>query len=306
MRRRHPDWSPALSRSASANQRLSLSLAPPSPANHRERFSSFPQCDGERRAELQWFPAPWQSVQGQRHAAAMSDIITASESKCSLLRDELATKPVGCACSNFTFLNKTKENARCVVSGTNEKCLEKVTNHVESIRAAMAVGDVMKCVEEYEALCCAYAKTRSAVGEDGVPRFYARVLADLEDYLDEQRARREQRRRTRRRKRHHPRASPHHRGGGDDDDAQPGTWGPSPHWASPALPPSALPQCFPQVGPTQEPNPHLVGVGVGVGVILLIVIVIISLYKVSRRKKRLEQVGEGQEPDPRSGGEQEV
>lgn len=62
---------------------------------------------------------------------------------------------------------------------------EELTNLIRTIRNAMKIRDVTKCLEEFELLGRAYSKAKSIVDKEGVPRFYVRLLADLEDYLNE-------------------------------------------------------------------------------------------------------------------------
>lgn len=62
---------------------------------------------------------------------------------------------------------------------------EELTNLIRTIRNAMKIRDVTKCLEEFELLGKAYGKAKSIVDKEGVPRFYVRILADLEDYLNE-------------------------------------------------------------------------------------------------------------------------
>lgn len=62
---------------------------------------------------------------------------------------------------------------------------EELTNLIRTIRNAMKIRDVTKCLEEFELLGKAYGKAKSIVDKEGVPRFYIRILADLEDYLNE-------------------------------------------------------------------------------------------------------------------------
>ncbi|MBN3316737.1 EIF3C factor, partial [Atractosteus spatula] len=49
----------------------------------------------------------------------------------------------------------------------------------------MKIRDMAKCLEEFEQLCKAFLKSKTIVDKEGVPRFYIRLLADLEDYLNE-------------------------------------------------------------------------------------------------------------------------
>uniref|UniRef100_A0A8D0Y9K9 Eukaryotic translation initiation factor 3 subunit C n=1 Tax=Sus scrofa TaxID=9823 RepID=A0A8D0Y9K9_PIG len=66
-----------------------------------------------------------------------------------------------------------------------DKRFEELTNLIRTIRNAMKIRDVTKCLEEFELLGKAYGKAKSIVDKEGVPRFYIRILADLEDYLNE-------------------------------------------------------------------------------------------------------------------------
>lgn len=71
-----------------------------------------------------------------------------------------------------------------VVLGSQTR-FEELTNLIRTIRNAMKIRDVTKCLEEFELLGKAYGKAKSIVDKEGVPRFYIRILADLEDYLNE-------------------------------------------------------------------------------------------------------------------------
>lgn len=48
----------------------------------------------------------------------------------------------------------------------------------------MKIRDMAKCLEEFEQLCRAFLKSKNIVDKEGVPPFYIRILADLEDYLN--------------------------------------------------------------------------------------------------------------------------
>lgn len=49
----------------------------------------------------------------------------------------------------------------------------------------MKIRDMAKCLEEFEQLCRAFLKSKTIVDKEGVPSFYIRLLADLEDYLNQ-------------------------------------------------------------------------------------------------------------------------
>lgn len=61
---------------------------------------------------------------------------------------------------------------------------EELTNIIKTIRNAMKIRDMAKCLEEFEQLCRAFLKSKNIVDKEGVPSFYIRILADLEDYLN--------------------------------------------------------------------------------------------------------------------------
>ncbi|KAJ6654413.1 hypothetical protein lerEdw1_007006 [Lerista edwardsae] len=109
-----------------------------------------------------------------------------SESESSLSGDELVAKPVG---GNFgkqpLLLSEDEEDTKRVVRSAKDKRFEELTNLIKTIRNAMKIRDVTKCLEEFELLGKAYGKAKSIVDKEGVPRFYIRILADLEDYLNE-------------------------------------------------------------------------------------------------------------------------
>lgn len=52
----------------------------------------------------------------------------------------------------------------------------------------MKIRDMAKCLEEFEQLCRAFLKSKNIVDKEGVPPFYIRLLADLEDYLNQVRS----------------------------------------------------------------------------------------------------------------------
>ncbi|KAK2097790.1 Eukaryotic translation initiation factor 3 subunit C [Saguinus oedipus] len=140
-----------------------------------------------------------------------------SESESSLSGEELVTKPVGGnygkqsgsdkdqslrdrsgvgeraleGCDSGSpptrplLLSEDEEDTKRVVRSAKDKRFEELTNLIRTIRNAMKIRDVTKCLEEFELLGKAYGKAKSIVDKEGVPRFYIRILADLEDYLNE-------------------------------------------------------------------------------------------------------------------------
>ena len=53
---------------------------------------------------------------------------------------------------------------------------EELTNLIRTIRNAMKIRDVTKCLEEFELLGKAYGKAKSIVDKEGVPQAYNHLL----------------------------------------------------------------------------------------------------------------------------------
>lgn len=109
-----------------------------------------------------------------------------SESEESISGDELVPKPVGGTYSKPpVLLSDDEEDTKRVVRSAKDKRFDELSNLIKTIRNAMKIRDVTKCLEEFELLCKAYSKAKTIVDKEGVPKFYIRLLADLEDYLNE-------------------------------------------------------------------------------------------------------------------------
>uniref|UniRef100_A0A803K6E7 Eukaryotic translation initiation factor 3 subunit C n=1 Tax=Xenopus tropicalis TaxID=8364 RepID=A0A803K6E7_XENTR len=109
-----------------------------------------------------------------------------SESESSLSGDEILPKPVGGTFGKQPIiLSDDEEDTKRVVRSAKDKRFEELTNLIKTIRNAMKIRDMTKCLEEFEQLGKAFIKAKNIVDKEGVPRFYIRLLSDLEDYLNE-------------------------------------------------------------------------------------------------------------------------
>ncbi|XP_073491979.1 eukaryotic translation initiation factor 3 subunit C-like [Aquarana catesbeiana] len=109
-----------------------------------------------------------------------------SESEESLSGDEILPKPVGGTYGKQPLLlSDDEEDTKRVVRSAKDKRFEELTNIIKTIRNAMKIRDMTKCLEEFEQLGKAYMKSKNIIDKEGVPRFYIRLLSDLEDYLNE-------------------------------------------------------------------------------------------------------------------------
>ncbi|KAG7277564.1 hypothetical protein CRUP_013882 [Coryphaenoides rupestris] len=108
-----------------------------------------------------------------------------SESEESSSADEITPKTAGPNFKQSLLLSDDEEDTKRVVRSAKDKRFEELTNLIKTIRNAMKIRDMAKCLEEFEQLCRAFLKSKTIVDKEGVPPFYIRLLADLEDYLNQ-------------------------------------------------------------------------------------------------------------------------
>ncbi|XP_077481836.1 eukaryotic translation initiation factor 3 subunit C [Stigmatopora argus] len=108
-----------------------------------------------------------------------------SESEESSSADEITPKAPGTTLKQQLLLSDDEEDTKRVVRSAKDKRFEELTNLIKTIRNAMKIRDMAKCLEEFEQLCRAFLKSKNIVDREGVPPFYIRLLADLEDYLNQ-------------------------------------------------------------------------------------------------------------------------
>uniref|UniRef100_A0A674PP58 Eukaryotic translation initiation factor 3 subunit C n=1 Tax=Takifugu rubripes TaxID=31033 RepID=A0A674PP58_TAKRU len=108
-----------------------------------------------------------------------------SESEESSSADEITPKATGTPFKQALLLSDDEEDTKRVVRSAKDKRFEELTNIIKTIRNAMKIRDMAKCLEEFEQLCRAFLKSKNIVDKEGIPPFYIRLLADLEDYLNQ-------------------------------------------------------------------------------------------------------------------------
>uniref|UniRef100_H3DCM4 Eukaryotic translation initiation factor 3 subunit C n=1 Tax=Tetraodon nigroviridis TaxID=99883 RepID=H3DCM4_TETNG len=108
-----------------------------------------------------------------------------SESEESSSADEITPKATGTTFKQALLLSDDEEDTKRVVRSAKDKRFEELTNIIKTIRNAMKIRDMAKCLEEFEQLCRAFLKSKNIVDKEGIPPFYIRLLADLEDYLNQ-------------------------------------------------------------------------------------------------------------------------
>uniref|UniRef100_A0A8C1L682 Eukaryotic translation initiation factor 3 subunit C n=1 Tax=Cyprinus carpio TaxID=7962 RepID=A0A8C1L682_CYPCA len=105
-----------------------------------------------------------------------------SESEESSSADEITPKATG---TTFNKPNKEAFTTNLILCCPLRFRFEELTNIIKTIRNAMKIRDMSKCLEEFEQLYRAFLKSKTIVDKEGVPQFYIRLLADLEDYLNQ-------------------------------------------------------------------------------------------------------------------------
>ncbi|KAM9816978.1 eukaryotic translation initiation factor 3 subunit C [Neosynchiropus ocellatus] len=108
-----------------------------------------------------------------------------SESEESSSADEITPKAPGTTFKQSLLLSDEEEDTKRVLRSAKDKRFEELTNLIKTIRNAMKIRDMAKCLEEFEQLCRVFLKSKNIVDKEGVPSFYIRLLADLEDYLNQ-------------------------------------------------------------------------------------------------------------------------
>ncbi|CAB3359522.1 Hypothetical predicted protein [Cloeon dipterum] len=108
---------------------------------------------------------------------------TDSESESSSEEEQVQRQPAAA----FTFSDDEEETKR-VVRSTKEKRYEELTNLIKQIRNHKKIKDMSSMLSSFEDLTRAYQKALPVIAkeESGVtPRFYVRILAELDDFINE-------------------------------------------------------------------------------------------------------------------------
>ncbi|XP_062919096.1 eukaryotic translation initiation factor 3 subunit C [Mobula hypostoma] len=109
-----------------------------------------------------------------------------SESESSSSGEEVLPKAGAGGFSRQPLLvSDEEEDAKRVVRSAKDKRFDELMNIIKTIRNAMKIRDMAKCLEEFESLGKAYLKSKSIVDKEGIPKFYIRILVDLEDMVNE-------------------------------------------------------------------------------------------------------------------------
>lgn len=97
------------------------------------------------------------------------------------LQPKKTTAPI----RSFQFSDDEDDTKR-VVKSAKDKRFEILQNTIKVIRNSMKITDIAKIETEYQNLTKEYEKAKVVVIKEGIPNFFIKVLADLEDYIQTQ------------------------------------------------------------------------------------------------------------------------
>jgi len=88
--------------------------------------------------------------------------------------------------SAFQGFSDDEDDTKRVVKSAKDKRYEILQTTIKSMRNSMKINDIAKIQTEYENLTKEYEKAKAVVEKEGIPNFYIKCLADLEDYIQVQ------------------------------------------------------------------------------------------------------------------------
>lgn len=106
-----------------------------------------------------------------------------SESEESEEEEIIQTKKQAPAASRVFQFSDDEDDTKRVVRSAKDKRFEVLLNAIKQMRNSMKINDSAKVLTEYENLTKGFDKAKAVVDKEGVPKFYIKILADLEDYV---------------------------------------------------------------------------------------------------------------------------
>jgi len=88
--------------------------------------------------------------------------------------------------SAFQGFSDDEDDTKRVVKSAKDKRYEILQTTIKGMRNSMKINDIAKIQTEYENLTKEYDKAKTVVEKEGIPNFYIKCLADLEDYIQQQ------------------------------------------------------------------------------------------------------------------------
>ncbi|XP_057294670.1 eukaryotic translation initiation factor 3 subunit C-like [Hydractinia symbiolongicarpus] len=115
----------------------------------------------------------------------LSDHISACDRGSPTLEVTLLFQILTPFCRVYQFSDDEDDTKR-VVCSAKDKRFDILQTTIKYMRNSMKINDIAKIQTEYENLTKEYDKSKNVVEREGIPNFYVKCLADLEDYLQQQ------------------------------------------------------------------------------------------------------------------------
>ncbi|XP_065663279.1 eukaryotic translation initiation factor 3 subunit C isoform X3 [Hydra vulgaris] len=109
-----------------------------------------------------------------------------SESESEESEEEEIQRPKANVPTRSYQFSDDEEDAKRVVRSAKDKKFEVLQVSLKSIRNSMKINDVVKIQTEYENLTKGYEKSKTIIQKEGIPNFFIKGLADLEDFIQQQ------------------------------------------------------------------------------------------------------------------------
>lgn len=106
-----------------------------------------------------------------------------SETEESEEEEIIQTKKTAPASSRVFQFSDDEDDTKRVVRSAKDKRFEVLLTAIKQMRNSMKINDSAKVLTEYDNLTKGFEKAKAVVDKEGVPKFYIKILADLEDYI---------------------------------------------------------------------------------------------------------------------------
>ncbi|RUS82412.1 hypothetical protein EGW08_009864 [Elysia chlorotica] len=93
-------------------------------------------------------------------------------------------RPAGLTRAQLQFSDDEEETKR-VVRSEKDKRFDELKGIIKVLKNHKKIKDMANVLTDFESLTRAFDKARKVVDREGLPRFYIRTLADLEDFVNE-------------------------------------------------------------------------------------------------------------------------
>jgi len=106
-----------------------------------------------------------------------------SETEESEEEEIVQTKKTAPSAARVFQFSDDEDDQKRVVRSAKDKRFEVLHTAIKHMRNSMKINDSAKVLTEYENLTKGYEKAKAVVDKEGIPKFYIKILADLEDYV---------------------------------------------------------------------------------------------------------------------------